>query len=90
MRWKLTAAVALAALGLTTAALAVEGRGETPGAPTVTYAYRVERARGTKELKDLEQRLNDAGRTGWRVSKAVGPSFNDELVVVLEKSESPR
>jgi hypothetical protein len=90
MKWKLAVAGVLLVLGLTTVVLAVDGRAQTAGAPVVAYAYKIEHVRSKKDLKDLEQRLNDAGRTGWRVSKVVAVSINDDMIVVLEKSESPR
>ena len=86
MKWKLASLVTLLAVAILAVVLA-SGRSHaqvTNPTPT-TYAYKVEPVRGSREIKDLERRLNDDARNGWRVCRVVAPSFNDELVVILER-----
>jgi hypothetical protein len=87
MRWRVAGVIALLTAGVATAVLTATARAHTQAAPAVTYTYRIELARGSKDMKDLERRLSEAGRTGWRVSSATVLHFNDEVVVVLEKPE---
>jgi hypothetical protein len=56
--------------------------------PIPAYAYKVEHFRGSKELKELEPRLNDDARAGWRVSSMAGLANEYDLVVLLEKPAS--
>lgn len=87
MKWKLLSAVMLVAAAVLAIVLVSTRPSQaqaTNPAPTV-YTYKIVPARGDRELKNLEQRLNDDARNGWRVCSSVARSFNDELVVILEK-----
>ena len=92
MKWKLAGFVAF--LGLLALAAVVLAFGRRSLAQTTnpsaapstgtTYSYKIEQGRG--KWKDLEERLNEDGRNGWRISRVVtkGPSDNT-LVILLEK-----
>ena len=86
MKWKLATLVTFLAVAIL-AAVQASGRSQAQVSnPAATsYAYKVEPVRNSRDIKDLERRLNDNARNGWRVSHVVALSFNDELVVILEK-----
>ena len=91
MKWKLLGVVTAVALGFVAAALAFTQHIRAQAAtPIPGYAYKVEHFRGSKELKELEPRLNDDARDGWRVSSMAGPANEYDLVVVLERAPSAR
>ena len=76
----------LALAGL--AVLVAFGRGSQTQAtsPSATaYEYKVELV---KHKKDLEGRLKEDGRNGWRVQSVLATPSDNELVVVLEKAAS--
>lgn len=90
MKWKLVRVVALCAVAILAVVLASDRHSQaqaTSPAPA-TYTYKVVTVRGGREVKDLEPRLNDNARNGWRVWRVVAPSFNNELIIILEKSAS--
>ena len=86
MKWKLASVVTLFAVAIF-GVVQPTGRSEAQvtNPAATSYAYKVEPVRGSREIKDLERRLNDDARNGWRVCRVVAPSFNDELIVILEK-----
>ncbi len=86
MKWKLVGVVMFFAVAILAAVLASGRRShaQVTNPASTAYAYKVEQF-DRRQMKDLERRLNDDGRNGWRVCRVVakGPSDNT-LVVVLE------
>ncbi len=87
MNWKLVGVVMFFAVAVLAAVLASGRRSQAQATnpASTAYAYKVEQF-DRRQMKDLERRLNDDGRNGWRVCRVVakGPSDNT-LVVVLER-----
>ena len=80
--------VAFFALGVLAVLLAFGRSSQTQAtSPTPsTYDYKVELV---KHKKDLEGRLKEDGRNGWRVQSVVAMPSDNELVVTLEKASTP-
>ena len=78
-------AVAFLALGGLAVLLAFGSGSQTQATSpsTATYDYKVELV---KHKKDLEGRLKEDGRNGWRVQTVLAMPADNELVVVLEKA----
>jgi hypothetical protein len=55
-------------------------------ASSSTYEYKVEMV---KHKQDLDQRLKENSRNGWRVQSIVALPSDNELVVVLERPVAP-
>ena len=88
MRARSIRVVAFFALGILAVLLAF-GRGSQTEATTPTlstYDYKVELV---KHKKDLEGRLQENARNGWRVHNVVATPADNELLVVLEKASTP-
>ena len=87
MKWKVVSVTALFAVAILAVVLASgrHSQAQATNPAPATYAYKVVPVRNSRELKDLERRLNDDARNGWRVCRVASPNFNDEIVVILEK-----
>jgi hypothetical protein len=55
-------------------------------APGATYEYKVEMV---KHKQELDQRLKENSRNGWRIQSIVAMPSDNELVVVLERPVAP-
>jgi hypothetical protein len=53
---------------------------------TLTYEYKVEMV---KHKQELDQRLKENSRNGWRIQSIVAMPSDNELVVVLERPVTP-
>jgi hypothetical protein len=92
MKWKLAGFVTFFGMVALTVVLAINrsSLAQTTNPPAAAsaekkYSYKIEQASG--KLKDLEERLNEDGRNGWRILRVVakGPSDNT-VVIFLEKA----
>ena len=55
-------------------------------AASSTYEYKVEMV---KHKQELDQRLKENSRNGWRIQSIVAMPSDNELVVVLERPVAP-
>jgi len=87
MRARSIRLVVVFALGILAVLLACGRSSQTEAtSPTLsTYDYKVELV---KHTKDLEGRLQEDARNGWRVHSVVATPSDNQLVVVLEKPAS--
>jgi hypothetical protein len=80
--------VSFFALGVV-AALLFSGRSfqtQATRTTTLTFDYKVELL---KHKEDLEGRLKEDGRSGWRLQSFVASPADNQFVLILEKANTP-